>query len=90
MKIYITAKPRSKKEYVRKVDDTHYIVAVKVPPVEGKANMAIIKSLAQFFGKSPSQIRLLHGLTSKQKVFDIPSSNDELDSVDFQKSYFND
>lgn len=88
MKIYITAKPRSKKEYVRKVDDTHYIVAVKEPPVAGRANKAIIKSLAQFFSKPPSQIRLLHGLISKQKVFDIPLSNDELDSVDFQKKLF--
>ena len=88
MKIYVTAKPGSRKEYFRKVDGTHYIVAVKEPPVAGRANRAIIRSLAQFFSKPPYQIHILHGLASKQKVVDVPVSFDELDGVNVQKKLF--
>ncbi len=71
MRIFIKAKPRSKKEYVKKIDDTHYIVAVHEPSDSGKANKAIIKSLAKYFGFPPSQINIVSGETSKNKVVEI-------------------
>lgn len=88
MKIYITAKPRSKKEYVKRVDDTHYIVSVNAPPVDGKANQAIIKSLAKYFDKPKSQIYILTGASSKRKVIEMPVTDDELDERETQKKLF--
>lgn len=85
MKIYIKAKPKSKKEYVKKIDDTHYVIAVKEPPVAGKANQAIIKSLAKYFNKSSSQVYLFSGMTSRQKVFAVPLTKEEIESSDNQK-----
>lgn len=84
MKIFIRAKPKSKREYVKKVDNTHYIVAVKEPPVSGKANQAIIKSLAEYFHKPSSQINILHGETSKQKIIEISLTQEELIAMDVQ------
>ena len=78
MKIYITAKVKSKKEYVKKIDNTRYIVAVKDPPVSGKANKAILKSLAEYFDKPISQLFLISGEKSKHKIIEIPLSPEEL------------
>ena len=68
MKIFVKAKPRSKEERVEKIDDTHFIVFVKEPPVQGKANIAIGKALSEYFGISVSSIRLTSGFSSKEKT----------------------
>ncbi len=68
MKIFVKAKPSSREEYVEKVDDTHFLVSVKEPPVQGRANKAIIKVLEGYFGKPAT---LVSGFSSKQKVFEI-------------------
>lgn len=74
MKIPATIKPnfRHREEVVVGSDGT-YIIYTKAPAIEGRANAAAIKLLAQHFGVSKSQIRLLHGATSKHKVFNIDS-----------------
>jgi hypothetical protein len=71
MKIFVKAKPGSKKEQVEQVDATHYVVQVKAPPVEEKANDAILKALADYFHIAPSRIKMTSGKTSKQKIFEI-------------------
>jgi uncharacterized protein len=71
MKIFITAKPNAKEVKVEKIDDTHFAVAVKEPPRQGMANMAIAKALADYLGVVPSRVRLLSGFSSRQKVFEI-------------------
>lgn len=72
MKIYVRAKPKSKKEYIKRINDNHYIVAVHEPPVAGKANQAMIKSLSDYFHKPTSQIFIIKGDTSRQKTIEIP------------------
>lgn len=71
MKIFVKAKPLSKKENVEKVDELNFIVAVKEPPKNGKANRAIIKALAAYFNVAASRIRLISGFSAKQKIFEI-------------------
>lgn len=70
-KFFILVKPKSKKEQVKKIEENHYIVSVKEPPVKGKANKAIIKALANFFDVSQSKIHIIHGEKSKQKIIEI-------------------
>jgi len=71
MKIFVKAKPNSKKEFVEKISETNLIVAVKEPPRDGKANRAIAKALVLYFNVAPSRINLISGFSSKQKVFEI-------------------
>lgn len=71
MKIFIKAKPNSKNEGVERVDDAHFIISVKEPPMQGRANEAIIKTIAEYFNVSRSQIRLVSGFSSKEKIFEI-------------------
>lgn len=71
MKITVKAKPGSREEWVEKLEDGSFVVSVKEPPIQGKANIAILKALATHFGVSPSEVRLVSGFSSKQKVFEI-------------------
>lgn len=71
MRITVRAKPSVKEERVEEVGPQEFIVAVKEPPREGKANAAIIRALAEHFGVPPSRVRLVSGFTYRQKMFDV-------------------
>lgn len=70
MKIQVMVKPNSKTEKVSR-EGNGFIVKVKEPPREGKANQALIKLLAEHFGVPKSQVRILSGFTSKIKVIEV-------------------
>jgi hypothetical protein len=74
MKIFVRAKTGAKKEFVKKVDQSHFVVSVSSHPIKGKANEAIIEVLANYFQIPKSKILLDKGLTSKEKVIEIISS----------------
>lgn len=71
MKIFVTVKLKAKKEEIRKVDETHFLILVKEPPIQGKANIAIIKAFAKYFDTPPSRIEIISGQTSKYKTLEI-------------------
>ena len=70
MKIQIKVKPNSKTEEVSQEGD-NFIVKVKEPPREGKANQAVIKLLAEHFGVPQGQVRILSGFKSRNKVIEV-------------------
>jgi uncharacterized protein (TIGR00251 family) len=70
MKIRVKVKPNSSTEEVSQEGDS-LIVKVKEPPREGKANQAVIKLLAQHFGVPKSQVRILSGFTSENKLIQV-------------------
>jgi uncharacterized protein YggU (UPF0235/DUF167 family) len=71
MKILVKAKPSAREERVEKIDEDNFIVSVKELPVNGMANMAIVKVLAEYFRITPSKIRMISGFSSRQKIFEI-------------------
>ena len=72
MKIQVKVKPRSKTEDVTKeIGGEVYVVRVKEPPIEGKANRAVLKLLARHFGVPESHLRIVSGLTGKNKVVEV-------------------
>ena len=70
MKIQVKVKPNSRIEEVSQEGDI-FIVRVKEPPKEGKANQAVIKLLAEHFGVSQSQVTILSGFRSKNKIVEV-------------------
>jgi hypothetical protein len=73
VKIQVKVKPNSKNEEVSQEGD-NFIVKVKEPPKEGRANQAVIKLLAQYFGIPQSQVRILSGFKSRNKVIEVKES----------------
>jgi len=70
MKIQVKVRPRSKTEELSQEGDS-FIVKVKEPPKEGKANQAVIKLLAEHFGVPQNQVRILSGFRSRSKVIEV-------------------
>ena len=70
MKIRVKIKPNSRTEELGQEGDS-FIVKVREPPREGKANQAVIKLLAQHFGVPQSQVRIISGLRSRNKVIEV-------------------
>jgi hypothetical protein len=70
MKIQVKVKPNSRTEEISQVGDS-FIVRVKDPPREGKANLAVVRLLAEHFGVPKSQVRILSGFGSKNKVVEV-------------------
>ena len=56
---------------IEKISETEYRVSVKEPPVVGRANRAIARVLAEYFAVSASQVSLISGFSSRNKVFEI-------------------
>lgn len=71
MKIFVKAKPNAKEEKVEKIDETHFVVVVKEPPIQGRANAAIIRALADFLNIAPSRLQIVAGHTSRQKIIEV-------------------
>ena len=70
MKIQVKVKPSSKIEELSREGDS-FIVKVKEPPKEGKANQSVIKLLAEHFGIPQSHVRILSGFRSRNKVVEV-------------------
>jgi len=70
MKIQVKVKPSSRTEELSQKGDS-FIIKVKEPPKEGKANQAVIKLLADHFGVPQSQVRILSGFRSRNKVIEV-------------------
>ena len=71
MRIFVKEKPNAKETIVRRIDETHFEVSVKEPPVQGRANEAIVGALAGYFNISLSQIQMVSGWSSRNKIFDV-------------------
>ncbi|HVY72852.1 MAG TPA: DUF167 domain-containing protein [Candidatus Paceibacterota bacterium] len=71
MKISVIVHPNAKKPRVEK--DLFGILHVYVhePPLEGKANRAVIDVLAEHFHTKRAKVTLLFGEKSKSKLFEI-------------------
>ncbi len=71
MKLFVSVKPNAKQESIAQLDAAHFSVSVKELPQQGKANHAVMRVLAEHFHVALSRVRLVSGLSSRNKVFDI-------------------
>lgn len=75
MKIRVRVTPRSKRvEWSGPDDEGLYHARIHAPPVDGKANEAVIQLIAERFDVAPSRIRLISGESSRLKTFELPDS----------------
>jgi uncharacterized protein (TIGR00251 family) len=58
------------KDFVR-VDGNKIVVGLTSAPEKGKANLELIKKLAKHFKVSSSQVKIVAGLKSREKVVEI-------------------
>lgn len=66
----VRVKPNAKQTRIQK-NDGEWVIALSVPPVEGKANQALIKVLAKELSIAKSRIRIKSGHTSRHKLVEV-------------------
>lgn len=71
VRISVRVKPNSKKPGVEKVSDKEFIVRVKAPATEGRANKAVIEALGDYLSVPKSRISIFRGISGKNKIIDI-------------------
>jgi len=72
LKVYL--QPKSSKNEMMGPFRDGIKVKVTAPPLEGKANEALIRFLAKKFGISPSCIEIIKGLHSREKTLRISAT----------------
>lgn len=71
MLIHVKVFPKAKQNSVTVVTQNMYRVKTTAPATNNQANMAVIKLLAKHFAVKKSQVFLVAGKTSREKIFEI-------------------
>lgn len=75
MRIEVKVRPNSRTEEVVEEENGTFTVKVRQPPSEGRANRAVISLLAKHLGLHESQISIVKGLRSRNKVIEITQAD---------------
>jgi uncharacterized protein (TIGR00251 family) len=67
LELALRVKPRAPKDAFIGPDGDLYRVAIKAPPVEGKANLALRRFVAEAFGVPLSKVALIGGEQARYK-----------------------
>lgn len=70
MKVQVTVKPGSKVEKIVEFSDG-LVVYLHARAHDGEANVALVKILADYYDVSKSQVEIIRGQKSHQKVVEI-------------------
>jgi uncharacterized protein (TIGR00251 family) len=67
----IKVKPGSREEDLTELPDGSWLARVKAPPVDGKANAALIALVAAHFGLRKAQVNIKSGAGGRQKLVQL-------------------
>jgi uncharacterized protein (TIGR00251 family) len=71
MKISARVIPNSSRNSIAVLEDGTYKIKITTAPLDGKANVAVVKLLSKHLSIPQSRISILRGHTSKQKLIEI-------------------
>jgi uncharacterized protein (TIGR00251 family) len=86
IRLTVQIMPNAKKsEVIGLLDDTLKI-RLQAQPIEGKANEALIRFIADTLNLPRNNVCITHGLTNKRKMLEIHASDLTLDAM--QQAFF--
>ncbi len=80
LRLTIRAHPGARREAVELLPDESVAVWVRARAVDGKANDAIERTLADWLGVPRSQVQLVRGHANRQKLVEVALSAEEVKS----------
>lgn len=75
LKIFVYVQPGAKSTEIVGLHDNELKIRLNAPPIEGRANKAVQKFLAELFKVPSKNVRLLTGENHRKKQFLIWGSN---------------
>lgn len=79
--VSIRIQPRASKNEIMRMDDGRLKIRLTAPPVDGAANEALVKFLADQLKVGRSQVEIVSGHTGREKIIKITGSGE----VDVQR-----
>lgn len=70
-RLEVRVKPNAKAAGLEEQGDGTWVARVKAPPVDGRANEALIALVAEHFGVRKGQVRIRTGTTGRLKQIEI-------------------
>jgi uncharacterized protein (TIGR00251 family) len=64
----VRVQPRAKRNAVTKTADGSLKVHVTAPPEDGRANEAVVETIAEWLGVKRRQVEIIRGATNRNKV----------------------
>ncbi len=80
LRLAVKLTPRSKKQGLAGTQGGRLLIRLAAPPVDGKANAALVAYLAKLLGIRKTQVLLCSGEKSRQKIL-------ELEGVEFSTAH---
>jgi uncharacterized protein (TIGR00251 family) len=71
MRLIVRALPNSSKNSIEQISETELKIKVASSPTDGKANDAIIRLLSKHLKVPQSAIKIIRGLTSRNKIIEV-------------------
>ena len=76
-KLVVRVRPNASRNQLTGFKDGELSLKIAAPPLNGKANQALIKYLSQILGVPKSRLIISKGATSKRKMISILDSSQE-------------
>ena len=64
--------PRARQNKIEIDSNGVYRVHITAAPVDGAANVAVVRMMSEYFDVPKSQIKIARGETSRDKIIEIP------------------
>lgn len=74
-RLAVQISPNGKKSEVLSITDDAVRIRLQAPPVDGKANEALVRFIADRCRLPKSHIQITHGFTSRKKLLEIRTSS---------------
>jgi uncharacterized protein (TIGR00251 family) len=71
MKIAALVKPNSKQERLEKINDNNFVLWVKAPAKDGRANEETVELLSEYLDIPKSRIAIIKGHRNRNKIICI-------------------
>lgn len=81
VRIVVQIMPNAKKTEVMGVLDDALKIRLQAQPIEGKANEALVRYIADRLDVPRSAVLITHGQTSKRKILEVRSVRATVDTV---------
>jgi uncharacterized protein (TIGR00251 family) len=71
IRVRVRVLPRASKSELAGIRGDAWCVRLTAPPVDGAANQALVRFLAERLGVRPAALRILTGLTGRRKLVEV-------------------